>query len=202
MQAPQNWDYEQRQTIATNFASLLAPVFSPRVRPKHATPRHEPTMPAPHKQVKHVGVLPATLFDATSAHLKQFGPPQYGMDLFSPPEKLLLSAPLCRRAEQCRGGPPRRHGHVRPKLGHVGHICQAVLGSYTLELKPRGERKVTGGGWGGCMTWITHLCLGGRRRTFPPPFLLPSSSSSHTKFSPFFSPSCTATSNEPTQAQH
>ena len=81
--APQNWDYEQRQTIATNFASLLAPVFSPRVRPKHATPRHAPTMPAPHKQVKHVGVLPATLFDATSAHLKQFGPPQYGMDLFA-----------------------------------------------------------------------------------------------------------------------
>jgi hypothetical protein len=121
----QNWDYEQRPT---NLRS-----FFPRVCPKHATPRHEPTMPAPHKQAKHIGVFARNPFDATTVHLTQFGPSQYGFLFAAGEATLLLSAPLPLPEPV---GPPRTHGHISPKLWHAGHICQAVLGSYTHELKP------------------------------------------------------------------
>lgn len=144
---------EQRQKpSAPPTISLLA-----RVRPKHTThhARHEPTMPAPHKQAKHVGVFARNPFDATTAHLTNtIWALLRNMDLFSPPE---LSAPLSSRPS--RWGHHERTGHISPKQGMRGHICQAVLGSYTLELKPPlggCAESATTGGWSGCMNWTTH----------------------------------------------
>ncbi len=142
---------EQRQKpSAPPTISLLA-----RVRPKHTThhARHEPTMPAPHKQAKHVGVFARNPFDATTAHLTNtIWALLRNMDLFSPPE---LSAPLSSRPSRW-GHAPRTHGHISPKLGHAGaHLPSSAWFIYTRAKATTGWVRRVSHHWG--VEWLYEL---------------------------------------------